>query len=63
MLEIMRRQDLMVNYGPPLLGDIMQFDVSNESVARDLSYSFNQDFWGTLESSIADAHSFLALDQ
>jgi nucleoside-diphosphate-sugar epimerase len=63
MLEIMRRQDLMVDYGPPLLGDIMQFDVSNKSVSRDLLYSFNQDFWGTLTSSIADADGFLALDR
>jgi nucleoside-diphosphate-sugar epimerase len=63
MLEIMRRQDLVVDFGPPLLGDIMQFDVSNESVARDLTYSFNQDFWGTLTTSIADADSFLALDR
>lgn len=63
MLQIMRRNDLSVDYGPPLVGDIMQFDVSNESVARDLSYTFNQDFWGTLEASIGDASSFLALDQ
>jgi nucleoside-diphosphate-sugar epimerase len=63
MLVMLKRNDLSVEHGPPLLGDIMQFDVSNASVARDLTFRFNQDFWGTLESSIGDAASFLALDQ
>jgi nucleoside-diphosphate-sugar epimerase len=63
MLRILRRDDLAVEHGPPLVGDIMQFDVSNASVAHDLAFRFNQDFWGTLESSIGDAAGFLALDK
>lgn len=62
MLQIMRRNDLSVEYGAPLVGDIMQFDVSNEAILRDFSYNFNRDFWGTLEASIRDTADFLALD-
>lgn len=39
-------------HGEPLLGDIMNFDVSNDKVKKDLSVSFEQDFFGTLDDTI-----------
>lgn len=63
MINILKRNSLEVEYGPPLVGDIMNFDVSNESVVKDLDFQFNKDFWGTLETSISDVENFLALDK
>lgn len=63
MLEILGRKDLSVEYGPPLIGDIMQFDISNKLVVDDLECKFNTDFWGTLQSSISNPELFLALDR
>jgi nucleoside-diphosphate-sugar epimerase len=39
-------------HGEPLLGDIMNFDVSNDKVKNHLSVSFEQDFFGTLDETI-----------
>jgi nucleoside-diphosphate-sugar epimerase len=50
---------LSVEYGPPLVGDIMDFDVSNAAVSQDLGVAFNKDFWGTLKIAVADARAFL----
>jgi nucleoside-diphosphate-sugar epimerase len=50
---------LIVEYGPPLIGDIMEFDVSNAAIKRDLNIEFNQDFWGTLKIALADSSAFL----
>lgn len=50
---------LSVEYGPPLIGDIMEFDVSNAAIKRDLNIEFNQDFWGTLKIALADSSAFL----
>lgn len=50
---------LSVEHGPPLIGDIMEFDVSNEAIRKDLGIEFNQDFWGTLEYSVRDSRTFL----
>lgn len=60
MIEFMKAEGkLKVEYGPPLIGDIMEFDVSNETVTKELGVSFNKDFWGTLKIAIADSRSFL----
>lgn len=60
MLEILGAADkLKVRHGPPLLGDIMNFDISNEKVIRELSIQFNTDFWGTLRLALSDPRSFL----
>ncbi|SKA89502.1 UDP-glucose 4-epimerase [Thiothrix eikelboomii] len=50
---------LCVEHAAPLVGDIMEFDVSNEAIRKDLNIEFNQDFWGTLEFSIRDSKHFL----
>ena len=39
-------------YGPPLVGDIMYFNVANDSIRGDLGLEFNVDFWGTLERTL-----------
>ena len=60
MLEILdpdRR--LRVEHGPPLVGDIMEFDVSNAKIRRELGVEFRSDFWGTLRRALADVDKFL----
>jgi nucleoside-diphosphate-sugar epimerase len=61
MLEFSRRNDLTVEHGPELVGDIMNFDIDNTKVRKELGVRFQQDFWGTLQNSLRDVHSFLAL--
>jgi hypothetical protein len=41
-----------IRHGDPLLGDIMNFDVSSEKIRKDLGVSFEQDFFGTLDETI-----------
>jgi nucleoside-diphosphate-sugar epimerase len=50
---------LSIEHGEPLVGDIMEFDVSNEKIRRDLGLEFETDFWGTLRTALADVRSFL----
>lgn len=59
MIKILDAKNIVVEYGPPLIGDIMHFEVSNESVVKDLGATFNTDFWGTLEIAISDTKAFL----
>lgn len=61
MLKISGRADLRVEYGPPLVGDIMYFDIDNSKIRNDLGFTFNTDFWGTLSSSLSDIEKFLSL--
>jgi nucleoside-diphosphate-sugar epimerase len=46
-------------YDKPLVGDIMHFDVSNEKIRNELGIKFEQDFWGTLESTVNDFVDYL----
>jgi nucleoside-diphosphate-sugar epimerase len=62
MLKFTNRTDISVEYGPPLVGDIMNFDIDNTKVRTDLGIDFNLDFWGTLEQSLSDIDGFLKLD-
>lgn len=62
MLKFTNRNDISVEYGPPLVGDIMNFDIDNTKVRTDLGIEFNLDFWGTLEQSLSDIDGFLKLD-
>ena len=62
MLKFTNRNDISVEYGPPLVGDIMNFDIDNTKVRTDLGIDFNLDFWGTLEQSLSDIDGFLKLD-
>jgi nucleoside-diphosphate-sugar epimerase len=60
MLEILDADgELMVEYGPPLVGDIMEFDVSNRKIREDLALTFQTDFWGTLRGALTDVTQFL----
>jgi nucleoside-diphosphate-sugar epimerase len=62
MLKFTGRSDVAVEYGPPLVGDIMNFDIDNTKVRSELGMEFNLDFWGTLEKSLSDIDGFLKLD-
>jgi len=62
MLEFSRRSDLSVEHGPELIGDIMNFDIDNSKVRKDLGVAFQQDFWGTLRTSLEDISGFLSID-
>ena len=60
MLEILDPAGrLEVEHGDPLVGDIMEFDVANSKIREQLGLSFEQDFWGTLKSALADKDAFL----
>lgn len=50
---------LEVEHGDPLIGDIMEFDVSNAKVREHLGISFEQDFWATLRLGLSDVDGFL----
>lgn len=63
MLAFSGRNDLTVEYGPELIGDIMNFDIDNRKVRADLNIEFEQDFWGTLQKSLKDVASFLSLSE
>lgn len=62
MLEFSRRNDLTVEHGPELVGDIMNFDINNTKACTELGVSFQQDFWGTLRVSLEDITGFLSID-
>ena len=60
MLSILgATHSLSVTYGPPLIGDIMNFDVSNELVQKDLNVTFEKDFFGTLKEALGNPREFL----
>lgn len=60
MLEILDPAGrLTVEHGDPLIGDIMEFDVSNEKIRADLGIEFEADFWGTLRTALSDVDAFL----
>ena len=60
MLKILGNDKrLSIEHGEPLVGDIMNFDVSNKKIIDDLKINFNQDFWGTLEIAIGNVDNFL----
>lgn len=50
-----------IEYGEELLGDIMNFDIDNSKVRRDLSVEFETDFWETLENISDNLDRFLNL--
>ena len=61
MLKISGKSHLSIEYGPPLVGDIMNFDIDNSKIRNDLGFNFNVDFWETLSSSLSDVEKFLSL--
>ncbi len=54
LVDRMAKNTGNIKYGPPLIGDIMNFDVSNASIKDDLNINFEEDFFGTLGSTIQD---------
>lgn len=63
MLEFSRRRDLSVEYGPRLVGDIMNFDIDNSKVCKDLGVVFRTNFWETLECCFDHVDNFLSLEK
>lgn len=62
MLEILdEERRLAVDYGDPLVGDIMEFDVSNAKIRDHLGINFRSDFWETLKLALEDREFFLGL--
>jgi nucleoside-diphosphate-sugar epimerase len=60
MLDILDRGGkLQIEHGEPLVGDIMEFDVSNAKIRKDLNLTFEADFWGTLRTALSDVDAFL----
>ena len=60
MLELLDPSNsLVAEYGDPLIGDIMKFDIDNSRVKEDLKVEFNTDFWGTLKLTFSDTSKFL----
>ena len=59
MIKLLDAKNSRLEYGPPLIGDIMHFEVSNENVTKDLGVTFNTDFWGTIEIAISDTKELL----
>lgn len=60
MLEILDpTHELAVEHGPPLVGDIMEFDVSNSKICGQLGVQFQSDFWGTLKHALTNVDEFL----
>ena len=51
MVEMMQA-DAPIVHGPPLVGDIMHFDVDNSRIRRELGVEFERDFWGTLQRTL-----------
>jgi len=61
MLDYAGADHLKVDYGPPLVGDIMNFDIDNTKVREELDITFNRDFWTSLKSCMQDVDGFLSL--
>lgn len=63
MIDILGANNLKPEYHPPLIGDIMKFDVCNKNVSNDLGINFEKDFWKTLKYAIKDTEGFLNLNE
>jgi len=60
MLRILNKEGkLRVEHDEPLVGDIMNFDIDNAKIRRDLGVTFESDFWKMLEIALADSDSYL----
>jgi nucleoside-diphosphate-sugar epimerase len=60
MLKILDRDGrLAVEHGEPLIGDIMNFDVSNAKIRAELGVEFHADFWDTLGDALSDVSAYL----
>lgn len=60
MLDILDPEGrLQVEHGPPLLGDIMNFDVDSRKIKEHLGIGFETEFWKTLTIALSDVQAFL----
>ncbi len=60
MLRVLEQgRQLQVEFGDPLVGDIMNFEVDNRKIREELGVTFNQDFWGTLRLALTNTDAFL----
>lgn len=60
LIQMMGAKDkVSVVHGEPLVGDIMNFDISNSAILSDLDIHFEQDFWGTMQSTISEFLDYL----
>lgn len=46
-------------FSDPLIGDIYNFDVSNEKITKELGIVFERNFWGTLEKSLDEFINYI----
>jgi nucleoside-diphosphate-sugar epimerase len=60
MLDILDPEgQLTVEHGEPLIGDILEFDISNAKIRDHLGIRFRSDFWEMLKLALEDRESFL----
>lgn len=50
---------LRVEHGPPLIGDVRVFDVSNKKIREELGIEFQSHFWGMLRLALQDVGAYL----
>ena len=58
-LKKLTKSDVSIIYGKPLVGDITNFDISNEKIKDILNIKFDQDFWGRMNDILEDFNIYL----
>lgn len=58
-LKKLTKSDVSIIYGKPLVGDITNFDISNEKIKDILNIKFDQDFWGRMNEILEDFNIYL----
>lgn len=58
-LKKLTKSDVSIIYGKPLVGDITNFDISNEKIKDILNIKFDQDFWGKMNEILEDFNIYL----
>lgn len=58
-LKKLTKSDVSIIHGKPLVGDITNFDISNEKIKDILNIKFDQDFWGRMNEILEDFNIYL----
>ena len=58
-LKKLARSDVSIIYGDPLVGDIREFNISNEKIKNILGIEFDQDFWGRMNETLEEFNTYL----
>lgn len=58
-LKKLTKSDVSIIYGKPLVGDITNFDISNEKIKDILNIKFDQDFWRRMNEILEDFNIYL----